>query len=536
MSLFSALKVRTKLFLSFFTITALIIVMCIVALSQMIATNKGIAKVNEVLSIDYATATLLSDDFTKLDEISFDIVSGDLQFSDNVSSQFSTMTREMDEGLTLMQGRLDAKEFAVYKDNWSAYKAALNSFQDALRGDNLPQARKIYSEQLKELLDPMELGADETIKRIAKGVDADVSVLASEAPIYISISVAVLGIILGVTIATLLSKMILGCLRKTMKIANYLASGDLSKPVVIDRKDEFGDLEHSFENMRQELIRLVGNVKVACNNVQDRVVTLRDCTSAVSDTAKETQNHAVTVAAAADQMVSTTGDIAKNCEAAAQAAETTNNTTIEGVNKVEQTLESIEEQVTKSKRDSDLMHTLVDTSQQIGTIVQTIEDIASQTNLLALNAAIEAARAGESGKGFAVVADEVRVLAQRTADSTQNIIRMVERIQTDANTANASMEESLGNMGVLESNAKALRDLLGHVQEQAANVNNQITQIATAAEQQSAATNEISQNMKNIINGVNGLGVVVDKTNTVVDDTTEVSGDLLVKIDFLKVS
>ncbi len=534
MSLFLSAKVRTKLFLAFFTITALIILMCAVALSQMISTDRSIQNIRETLDRDYKTVSKVAAALNSIDQKVFDVKSGAIMYSDNFKGEINYQANNLDKAVAALSG-IGSNDLAAVAQNWPRYKEGLAPFMEALEAGDTEKADKLYTDGLKQFSAPMLARCNAFMDKTVTDVYTDVASLSSDAPIMISLGVAAVGLIFGIGIALMLSRMILCSLTKTIKIANYLASGDLSKQIPVHRRDEFGDLEHAFEGMRQELIELVGNVKTACHDVQEHVVSIHESTAAVSDTAKDTQNHAITVAAAADQMVSTTGDIARNCEAAAKCANDTNNTTNEGVAKVAETLAEIEAQVAKSQHDSDLMQTLVNQSQQIGTIVQTIEDIASQTNLLALNAAIEAARAGETGKGFAVVADEVRVLAQRTANSTQNIIHMVDRIQTDANAANTSMLESLGNMGVLSENAKALQTLLHSVQDQASHVNTQITQIAAAAEQQNAATAEISANMKQIIDGVNGLGEVVSRTNGVVEDTTKVSNELLHNVGRLTV-
>jgi methyl-accepting chemotaxis protein len=141
---------------------------------------------------------------------------------------------------------------------------------------------------------------------------------------------------------------------------------------------------------------------------------------------------------------------------------------------------------------------LGDRSNQIGDIVGTIENIASQTNLLALNAAIEAARAGDMGRGFAVVADVVRTLAARTTKATQEISDMIRAIQNETKTAVGSMEESVKEVELGTNEASRSGNALRSIFDQINNVNAQITQVATGAEEQTAVTSEISRNIHEV--------------------------------------
>ena len=290
--------------------------------------------------------------------------------------------------------------------------------------------------------------------------------------------------------------------------------------------DDFGVLLKSLEQMRLEWKGIVGAIKDAEANLNNNFTDIRTSTDSITEAAKSTENRALTVAAAADEMVSTTSDIAKNCQEAAVNAEDSNRTTQEGVDKVRLTIEAIQNQVSKSKHDAEQVKSLVDRAQKIGTIVQTIDEIASQTNLLALNAAIEAARAGEAGKGFAVVADEVRALASRTSKSTQEITDMVSQVQNEANLANESMTKSVESMDLLATDASAIESLLNDIIEKVEIVNAQIGQIATAAEEQTTATSEISTNMQSITNSAQGFAQEVDTTQNIVGVASDAVADL----------
>jgi methyl-accepting chemotaxis protein len=197
-------------------------------------------------------------------------------------------------------------------------------------------------------------------------------------------------------------------------------------------------------------------------------------------------------------MSSTSSDIAANCTRAAETSCQTSDSASAGASVVKETILGMDKIAERVKQTADTIDALGARSEQIGEIVGTIEDIADQTNLLALNAAIEAARAGDQGRGFAVVADEVRALAERTTRATKEIGDMIKAIQSETRDAVHAMEEGVREVekGAVSSHksGESLQEILEYIAE----VNLQISQIATAAEQQTATVNEITRNIQEV--------------------------------------
>lgn len=337
----------------------------------------------------------------------------------------------------------------------------------------------------------------------------------------IIISCAALEAIIAVIMALKIPMIIVNAIKNIGKSISVFANGNLVEKISTTRKDEFNPLAVDLENMRHSLHKDMFKVVDVSNKLGKVIDELSDTSEKINATAEENQKRALTVAAASEEMVLTTSDIAKNCENATVAAQESAASTTDGVNKVQTIIDKIANQVKKSKEDAVLVQQLSAQVQKIESIVNTIDDIASQTNLLALNAAIEAARAGVAGKGFAVVADEVRALASRTTASTNEITAMVSKIQNDASVADTAIQESVVVMDELSEESAQVESILGNLTTMVNTVSEQITQIATAAEQQTVATQEISTNMKSITDGSKELSNSINFINSDIKDSND---------------
>jgi hemerythrin len=304
------------------------------------------------------------------------------------------------------------------------------------------------------------------------------------------------------------------------------AAGDLSVRVPASGFGEILRLGVSFNTMMNDMNKAMRQFFSVADLVRDSVVMVRSTTDAMVASAEDVAMQAGTIATASEEMSATSGDIARNCLYAAENAQKATDQTHDGARIVQGSSRLMDNIAKRVQDSSQTVEGLGQRSDQIGAIVNTIEDIADQTNLLALNAAIEAARAGEQGRGFAVVADEVRALAERTTKATKEIGAMIKSIQTETQTAVGSMAEGVEevNRGTAETarSGDALEDILTRINE----VTEQVNQIATAAEEQTATTQEITSNIQMITE-------VVDRNVASARGTTEATSKLSQQVDEL---
>jgi methyl-accepting chemotaxis protein len=308
---------------------------------------------------------------------------------------------------------------------------------------------------------------------------------------------------LTIVLTFFISRTITAPVAVLVKQAQQVANGELNIRLTAYGDDEIGKLSGSFQTMVHNLKTIIGHVTDTSSQVAAAAIQLNSTAKRIATGAEEVASQTIGVATAGEQMSATSGDIAKNCQMAAEGARRASQSASNGAQVVEKTVAVMGQIADRVQESAKTVGSLGARSDQIGAIIGTIEDIADQTNLLALNAAIEAARAGEQGRGFAVVADEVRALAERTTKATREIGEMIKSIQQETRGAVSVMEQGVVQVenGTIEASRSgdALQDILAQVN--AAGM--QVSQIATAAEEQTATTNEISRNMHRI-NGIVG--------------------------------
>ena len=303
-------------------------------------------------------------------------------------------------------------------------------------------------------------------------------------------------LILSVLAISWLVSVLLGPLSRVSQALARIAdgNGDLTQRISVDTQDEVGVLADSFNRFVGSQHQLISHIRQLANELDaDAERSLATTQTSVAELQRQQQEVAM-VATAVTEMASATNEIAANAENTATAAQQSAASSLQGkelVNKTRNSINSLADEVTQA---TDVIGDLSRHAKSISSILATIQGIAEQTNLLALNAAIEAARAGEQGRGFAVVADEVRVLSRRTQDSTQEVHTTIETLQRTTARAVSLMESSQALAGHSVEDANAAAKALEEITQAVNVISDMAGQIATAAEEQTQVTGEITQN------------------------------------------
>lgn len=395
----------------------------------------------------------------------------------------------------------DRKLFEDFKSSYAKYLSYQERILDGVlasveRGDEI----EVANGPLASAADQMMAALNKLIKFNEQGAvhAADQTRKAFDAAMFMIVVALILILMLMVVIAIVLTRSIVSPLSEAVIVADRVSSGDLTQNIHVTGSDEPAHLLIALKRMQDSLHETIEKISESSNMLASASEELHAVTEDTNRGLNQQSAEIDQAATAVNQMTAAVEEVARNAVNTADDSKAADKSTYQGREKVSQALESINRLVGNVSDTSEEVKLLAQNANEISQVLVVIRSIAEQTNLLALNAAIEAARAGEAGRGFAVVADEVRALAYRTQQSTGEIEKMIEGIQSGTDRAVDAMNESQERANGTLQVAREANDALDVIGEAIASINQKNLVIASASEEQAQVAREVDKNLVNI--------------------------------------
>jgi methyl-accepting chemotaxis protein len=346
---------------------------------------------------------------------------------------------------------------------------------------------------------PLKIG-DTTWALIAEIDEAEAFAPVNQLKIMVGI-VALAVVVAIIAVALLMSRAIAKPIRKGVDFAKAMSEGDLMQTLVVDRVDELGVLAGSLNTMANSMRKMFRDIRRGIETLSAASTELSAISNHMSVGAEQTKGKSNTVAAAVEEMSANMSNVAAsseqtsaNVQMVAAAVEQMSATIREIAGNTERGRSITEMAVKNAKAASERVEELGRAASEVGRVTESINEISEQTNLLALNATIEAARAGEAGKGFSIVANEIKELAKMTAVATEDIRGKIEGMQTTTDKT------------VLE---------ISQIEQVIGQINDIVSTISAAVEEQSVSTSEIAENVNQAAQGIQDVNENVTQSSTV---------------------
>ncbi|WP_440889210.1 HAMP domain-containing methyl-accepting chemotaxis protein [Vibrio sp. WZ-1] len=500
------LSVVKKIWLSYLTVFVVFVVVSIMLVLSLSTLNKNIAVLTEKSLPSVAILKGIQVDITKVRKDEFSLLpNGDHPKIGEWLKDLDQWRADVQSGIVAFEALdLNTEEkqsFNVFKETWNQYIKETKPYNDLLSQGKSDEANKVvlfsfstYSKALSSLDDTLALN-DDLVNHIGEEVHAE----ALSTQYSAGIGALVIIVVIGLS-SVLLSRAICRPVDRALAFASKIAQGQLNNTIDEEEltKDELGTL-------LKELVTMQGNLHSLVSEISDSTIQLTAAVEEVSaissQTASGMQNQQLelsSVASAMTEMQAAVGEVAQNTEVGATSAYSATEVAKQGTETLQQTIAVIERVSQTIQESDDLAQELESSSNNINMVVDVIRGIAEQTNLLALNAAIEAARAGEQGRGFAVVADEVRSLAQRTQDSTSQIIEIVNQLQENTSKIGHSSRDCQAGIAQCVDQVNEAGNQINEIEHSVDNIAQMSTQIATACSEQNSVSEELNRSVEHI--------------------------------------
>lgn len=526
----TALGIRGRLILGFFAITLLFLIAVGITLTG-IANAKAFA--SKVTTIDIPIYDSLGDLINEVNDTQIAsqnyILSNDPQtkikinhFWENISNHIATL----DNLISMSENNIS--------DTWINIKSSLSDLKASqlklLETSDKTLATQILNSEVSPLFTRVinllnVTNADNLSTAIldkqSKQLKEDTKLMMNglNTVQMIEYILSVVGILVAIMVASFTARSILKHINMFRQHSSRIASGDLTKSIVIDSNDEMGQLGHDLNAMTQSLSTIAKEITQSCHNMVATLEEVRHAVDAQSAGASEQASSVNQITASLSEIEKSSSQTMEKAKSLGEAAERTREKGQLGLEAVDQSVNGMTEVREKVQLIAQTILDLSHQTQQVGEITAVVNNLAQQSKMLALNASIEAAKAGEAGKGFAVVAVEVKNLAEQSEQATAQVQKILEDIRHAAEKAVMVTEE--GTKGVDHGT-----DLVAQTGDIIRNLNDVIHETTIASQQIESAVRQESAGIEQITTGMNEINQVTASFVESVKQTTEAIANL----------
>ena len=521
---------RHRILASFAVIIAIMLLMIVAAYSRLVSieTSEEKVRTDSIPGLYYSSMIRSAwvDSYVQTLHLMNDVTGRPLtkEEKDLYTSYEARLEKELAGYRSTISDGTDESEYEAFLVRHKAYDASLDTVVALFEKNDMDQARRLLVEQLtpawnagrQQLNKVIEDNQNSAIHASNNISDA---VLAAKASMLVSVLIAVIA---ASVCGFLLLRAIMSPMQRIVSILEVMRSGDLSKRLNLERKDEFGAVETGFNDMMAELTALVSQAQRSSVQVTTSVTEIAATSKQQQATATETAATTTEIGATSREIAATSRDLVRTMTEVTSAADQASILAGSG----QQGLARMEDTMHQVMGAADLVNAklaiLNEKAGNINQVVVTIVKVADQTNLLSLNAAIEAEKAGEYGRGFAVVATEVRRLADQTAVATYDIEQMVREIQSAVSAGVMGMdkfsEEVRRGMSEVQQVGEQLSQIIHQVQALAPRVlmvNEGMQAQATGAEQINHALVQLGDASSQTVESLRQASFAIDELSQV---------------------
>lgn len=420
-------------------------------------------------------------------------------YEDKTAMRLEQVKEQMSNYSNLLKTDEERAELEAFNQSMGAYAGNHLQLLALSRAGQKAEAREFLM-RIRDSYDQMTKNFEALTEK--SNVGAELAGARSDAAYVQAVRGVIVVLMLVASLTALVAwrmiRSITGPLNDAVRVAEKVASGDLTQRIDIVGKDEAARLMAALSSMQQSLLGTLRQITGASTQLASAAEELNAVTEEGSRDIQQQHNEIEQAATAVTEMTVAIEEVALNAAATSDLSQESREIALRGQQRMAETLAAIEALIGGVASTSVDVEGLAKQAQDIGKVLDVIRTIAEQTNLLALNAAIEAARAGDAGRGFAVVADEVRALAHRTAQSTREIEDMINTIQAGTGSAVSSMQLSNSRTEQTLHLAMAAQQSLEEIVVASEEINGKNLVITSAAEEQAQVARSVDCNLLNI--------------------------------------